>query len=98
MLFPDEMMSGALRIRGLIALAILAIFLGAELHFLADLDSDAVGSHVCPVCAALSSTALPPPPSLVSLPLVSQAREALPAGAASSGTFRFVSLRAPPRG
>ena len=90
-------MSAAHPIRGLIALALLLFFLGAQFHFLADLNSDALGSHVCPVCAAIGSAALSPPPSLASLPVFAPAREALPVGRASSGAFRLVSLRAPPQ-
>ena len=88
-------MSAAFRMRGLIALAILVMFLGAELHFLADLDS--AGSHVCPVCAALGSAALSPPPSLALLPVVAPARQAHRPKSASREAARFVSLRAPPR-
>jgi hypothetical protein len=89
-------MSTALRIRGLIALALLVLILGAHFHFLGDLNSDAVGSHVCPVCAALGSAALSPLPSLASLPVSSPAHPERPASPVSSFTSRFASHRAPP--
>jgi len=90
-------MGTALRFRGLVSLALLVFFLGAQFHFLADLNSNTVGSHVCPVCVALGSATLSPLPSLGSLPVFSPALEARPARAASSIAFRFVSLRAPPQ-
>src|SRR5215813_10174714 len=62
------------RVNGrLIGLLLLILFLGAQIHFLSDLDSGQLGSHLCPICSVLSFAILLALPILCSLPVMGRA-------------------------
>jgi hypothetical protein len=42
-----------------LALLLAVIFLGAQFHYCADLNSPPSGSHVCPLCSAVGSAVTP---------------------------------------
>jgi hypothetical protein len=79
-----------------LALLLAVVFLGAQLHYCADLTSAPSGTHICPVCSAVGAAVIAPP---VSVLVISQVKPletfayAIPlAGAAPRAT----SPRAPP--
>ncbi len=81
---------------GLLALLLALIFLGAQLHYCADLTSTPSGTHICPVCSAIGAAVVTPAPSIS---VVSQVRplEVFAHVVASSPAMpRATSPRAPP--
>lgn len=80
----------------LIGLMLLVIFLGAQIHFLSDLDSGQAGSHLCPICSVLSFAILLSLPILCSLPVMGRAEHVGPYILVTPGIPRFTSPRAPP--
>jgi hypothetical protein len=79
-----------------IGLLLLTLFLGAQIHFLSDLDSGQVGTHLCPICSVLSFAILLGLPILCSLPVLGRAEPAPPLVLVTQGIFRSKSPRAPP--
>jgi len=79
-----------------IALVLLMLFLGAQIHLLSDLESGQVGVHLCPVCSALSFAILFALPVLCSLPVIGRADDLATVGAALQVVSRLISPRAPP--
>jgi hypothetical protein len=85
------------RINGrVIGLMLLLLFLGAQIHFLSDLDSGQAGPHLCPICSVLSFAILLALPVLCSLPVMGRAEQSLAVALATQGIFRSTSPRAPP--
>ena len=79
-----------------IGLLLLIIFLGAQIHFLSDLDSGQVGAHLCPICSALSFAILLALPILCSLPVMGRAEQARSFVLVTQEILRSTSPRAPP--
>jgi hypothetical protein len=48
----------------LFAIVLVLIFLGAQLHFCADLTSGSSSSHICPICSAAGSVVVPASPGI----------------------------------
>jgi hypothetical protein len=85
------------RVNGrVIGLVLLLLFLGAQIHFLSDLDSGQAGVHLCPVCSVLSFAILLALPVLCSLPVLGRAEHSLSVALVTQGIFRSTSPRAPP--
>jgi hypothetical protein len=85
------------RINGrIIGLVLLLLFLGAQIHFLSDLDSGQAGAHLCPVCSVLSFAILLALPVLCSLPVMGRAEQSFAVALATQGISRSTSPRAPP--
>jgi hypothetical protein len=82
--------------KGLIALALLVVVLGAQFHFLADLDSGRPGPHACPICSALEGAFFPLPPVLGSLVVLGPAQQMRSKDRNARGMFLPASPRAPP--
>ena len=88
---------GANRVDGrVIALVLLVLFLGAQIHFLSDLESGQVGAHLCPVCSVLTSAILLALPILCSLPVIGRAEDPATVGVALQVVSRLIAPRAPP--
>jgi hypothetical protein len=79
-----------------IALVLLMLFLGAQIHLLSDLESWQVGAHLCPVCSALTFAILFALPVLCSLPVIGRADDLATVGVALQAVSRLISPRAPP--
>ena len=79
-----------------IGLVLLMVFLGAQIHFLSDLDSGQVGVHLCPVCSVLSFAILLALPILCSLPVMGRAEQTPWFVLVTQGISRSTSPRAPP--
>jgi len=85
------------RVNGrVIALVLLVVFLGAQIHFLSDLESGQVGAHLCPVCSVLTSAILFALPVLCSLPVVGRADDLATVSVGLHVVSRLISPRAPP--
>jgi len=82
--------------RRLIGVLLLLLFLGAQAHFLSDLDSGQVGAHLCPICSVLSFAVLLALPILCSLPVLGRTEELRGVVAISQVISRSISPRAPP--
>lgn len=80
----------------LIGLLLLMVFLGAQIHFLSDLDSGQVGAHLCPICSVLSFAILLALPILCCLPVMGRAEQTPAFVLATQGISRSTSPRAPP--
>ena len=48
----------------LLAIALVLIFVVAQFHYCADLDTSPSGSHLCPVCAAATTIIVAQPPAV----------------------------------
>ena len=94
-LTKDMAVNNSARCR-LIGLLLLMLFLGAQIHFLSDLDSGPVGAHLCPVCSVLSFAILLALPILCSLPRMSRREQAPSLVRVTQGISRSTSPRAPP--
>lgn len=85
--------------RGIIvffALLLGVLFLGAQLHFCADFAPGPTGTHLCPVCSAAVSAAVPSTPVISLVPTAARL-ERLAAVEVSFTDFSLhVSPRAPP--
>jgi hypothetical protein len=85
------------RVNGrVIGLVLLLLFLGAQIHFLSDLDSGQAGAHLCPVCSVLSFAILFLLPVLCSLPVLGRAEDLPTVVAVAQVISRLISPRAPP--
>ena len=85
------------RVNGrIIALVLLVLFLGAQIHFLSDLESGQVGAHLCPVCSVLTFAILFTLPVLCSLPVTGRANVLATVGVTPQVISRLTSPRAPP--
>ena len=85
------------RINGqIIGLVLLLLFLGAQIHFLSDLDSGQAGPHLCPICSVLSFAILLALPVLCSLPVIGRADDLAVVGVALQVVSCLISPRAPP--
>ena len=95
-LILTSVMPNSRRNLGLLALLFALVFLGAQLHYCADLTSAPSGTHICPVCSAVGAAVVTPAPSIT---VVSQVRplEVFAHAVASSPEIpRATSPRAPP--
>ena len=81
---------------GLLALLLALIFLGAQLHYCADLTSAPSGTHICPVCSAVGAAVVTPAPSITVVSQVRPLEVFAHAVASSSEIPRATSPRAPP--
>jgi hypothetical protein len=79
-----------------IGLMLLALFLGAQIHFLSDLDSGQVGAHLCPICSVLSFAVLLARPILCSLLVMDRAEQSRSLVFVTQDISRCTSPRAPP--
>jgi len=80
----------------LLALLLALTFLGAQLHFCADLTGAPTGTHICPVCSAVGAAILTPSPAIT---VISQVRplEVFAHAVANSPVIpQATSPRAPP--
>jgi len=83
------------RIR-ILAVFLAIIFLGAQLHFCADLSAGPASSHMCPVCSAANS-AVTTPTLLIAIVSISDRWESRGYSlAVSTHIPRAISPRAPP--
>lgn len=80
----------------LIGLVLLMVFLGAQIHFLSEVDSGQVGAHLCPICSVLSFAILLALPILCSLPVMGRAEQTPSFVLVTQGISRSTSPRAPP--
>jgi hypothetical protein len=80
----------------LLALLLGIVFLGAQLHFCADLTSAPSGTHICPVCSTVGAAVVTPSLSITIVSLVKPLE--VPAGTptGSQEIPRATSPRAPP--
>jgi hypothetical protein len=77
-------------------LLLVVIFLGAQFHFCADLNTPPSGSHVCPICSAVGSIVPAQPPQLVVVPSTNRIIDVIAFVAVSAELPRTISSRAPP--
>jgi hypothetical protein len=79
-----------------LALLLGIIFLGAQLHYCADVTSAPTGTHICPVCSAVGAAIVTPTLSILVVSTVKplELRSYVVAGA--SEIPRDTSPRAPP--
>jgi len=82
--------------RVLAGLLLTVLFVGAQLHFLADFDSGRSGAHLCPVCCVVSFAILLAPTMLGSLPAIGRIEEPLARLVVVSEVSCSISTRAPP--
>jgi len=80
----------------LIGLMLLMLLLGAQIHFLSDLDAGRAGAHLCPVCSVLSFAIVWVLPILCSLPVMGRAEPSASLVFAAQAIPRSTSPRAPP--
>jgi hypothetical protein len=80
----------------LLALLLGIVFLGAQLHFCADLTSAPSGTHICPVCSAIGAAVLAPSPGIVLVALIKPLEARTHAFVSSPEIPRDTSPRAPP--
>jgi hypothetical protein len=80
----------------MVGLLLLVLLLGAQIHFLSDLDSGQAGTHVCPVCSVLSLAILFALSVLCSLPVIGSADDIPTVVVALHAISRLISPRAPP--
>lgn len=92
----NKQMSFSTANRRWIGLVLLVLFLGAQVHFLSDLDSGQAGTHLCPVCSVLSFAILFALPLLFSLPVAQRIETLRSVVAVSQVIGRSISPRAPP--
>jgi hypothetical protein len=79
-----------------LALLLGIIFLGAQLHFCADLTDAPSGTHICPVCSAVGAAVVTPSPSIVLIAQVKALEAPVQSFASSPEIPRDTSPRAPP--
>ena len=78
------------------ALLLGVIFLGAQLHFCADLNAAPTGTHICPVCSAVGAAVVTPTLSILVVSFVKPLELRPYAIASSPEISRSTSPRAPP--
>jgi hypothetical protein len=78
------------------ALLLAIIFLGAQFHFCADLNSVASSSHMCPLCSAASSAVAPALPVIAVVPVMNRLEILAVISLVSTAIPRALSPRAPP--
>jgi hypothetical protein len=71
-------------------------FLGAQLHFCADLTGAPTPTHVCPVCSELGAAVVAPMPSIAVVALAKAIEPGHRTFANSADVWRETSPRAPP--
>jgi hypothetical protein len=90
------MPSDRANLRVLSGLLLALLLLGAQFHFLSDIDASPSGAHLCPVCCVLSFAILLASTVLCCLPAARRMEEPLSAVMVVSEVFRSISTRAPP--
>jgi hypothetical protein len=95
-LILTNVMPNSRRNIGLLALLLALIFLGAQLHYCADLTSAPSGTHICPVCSAVGAAVVTPAPSITVISQVRPLEVLAHAVASSPEILRATSPRAPP--
>lgn len=90
------MSTNSLRKLAIPALLLAIIFLGAQLHFCADLASGPFGSHICPLCTSAASVDVIESPSIAMVALVDRLEFFPVVETASAEAVRATSPRAPP--
>jgi len=89
-------MSKSSRKAALLALFFALIFLGAQLHFCADLTGATSGTHICPVCSATGAVVLTPTAAIAVVSQVRPLQVPRPIVSSSLEIPRATSPRAPP--
>ncbi|HME11640.1 MAG TPA: hypothetical protein VKF79_02170 [Candidatus Acidoferrum sp.] len=89
-------MPGRAHYRGLLALLLALIFLGAQLHFCADLNGAPSGTHICPVCSAIGAAVVAPSPDITFVSLTARLEVFAHTAASAPLIPRATSPRAPP--
>jgi hypothetical protein len=80
----------------LLAVLFALIFLGAQLHFCADLTGAPSGTHICPVCSAIGAAVPTPTPAIAIVSHVRPLQVVAPSVSGSLEIPRATSPRAPP--
>jgi hypothetical protein len=80
----------------LLALLLGIIFLGAQLHYCADLTNTPTSTHFCPVCSAVGAAVVTPSPSILLVSQVKPLEMRALAVASLPEIRRSTSPRAPP--
>jgi len=80
----------------ILALLLAVLFLGAQFHYCADVNSAASGSHICPLCSTAGSVIAPQATSLLISPVVDRLEVIAVAAAPSLALPHATSPRAPP--
>ena len=78
------------------ALLLALVFLGAQLHYCADVTSAPTGTHICPVCSAVGAAVMTPPVSILVVSQVKPLETTVYAAVVSAAVPRATSPRAPP--
>ncbi|HKW56013.1 MAG TPA: hypothetical protein VJN42_01535 [Candidatus Acidoferrum sp.] len=78
------------------ALLLGMVFLAAQFHFCADLNSGPVGSHPCQLCSTAGAAVAPSAISLAVIPVVHRLEVLVPIFAPALEVSRATSPRAPP--
>jgi len=79
-----------------LALLLVVILLGAQLHFCMDLTASPSDSHLCPVCSAVASVVVTQSPSIDMIRVADRLEIAPLVVTLSSAVQRATSPRAPP--
>ena len=78
------------------ALLLALVFLGAQLHYCADVTSAPTGTHICPVCSAVGAAVVTPPVSILVVSQVKPLETMIYAALVTAEVSRATSPRAPP--
>jgi hypothetical protein len=95
-LTPTIVMTRGVRYLPYVALLLGIIFLGAQLHFCADVTSAPTGTHICPVCSAVGAAVVTPTVSILVVSVVKPLELSSYVVASTSEIPRDTSPRAPP--
>jgi hypothetical protein len=79
-----------------LALLLALVFLGAQLHYCADVTSAPIGTHICPVCSAVGAAVMTPPVSILVVSQVKPLETMIYAALVRAAIPRATSPRAPP--
>jgi hypothetical protein len=71
-------------------------FLGAQLHYCADVASAPAGTHICPVCSAVGAAVMTAPVSLLVVSQVKPLESMVYAAVVTAAVPKATSPRAPP--
>jgi hypothetical protein len=78
------------------ALLLALVFLGAQLHYCADVTSAPTGTHVCPVCSAVGAAVVTPPLSILVVSQVKPLETTIYAAMVTAAAPKATPPRAPP--
>jgi hypothetical protein len=90
------MMVRGVRYLPFFALLLALVFLGAQLHYCADVTSAPTGTHICPICSAVGSVVMTPPVSILVFSQVKPLETMVYAAVGTAAVPRATSPRAPP--